>query len=174
MRSKIPNELIAFAPDGTATQVPTSWPDATSITAIALSRDGTRLTALYQTGENTRLVATAILRGDGETRNVPQKLGVPLVLAAPSAEPVGTAWVNELTVATVTQEEGNETTVTAQQLGGPSLAFDGAFGAVALSGGNATRELRLLTGDGVLMQRRGLSWQERIGSVSILGVPLGL
>ncbi|AMB57870.1 LpqB family beta-propeller domain-containing protein [Microterricola viridarii] len=168
-----PGELLAFAPDGTEHAVVTSWPDATQIISLALSRDGTRLLALYRAGDTTRLVATAVQRRDGEGRNAPAKLGTPLELAVPSAKPLATAWVNELTVATLTTADGTETVITTQQLGGPSSEIDGAPGAVTLSGGNAARELRLLTADGVLLQRRGLSWQPRIDGVGVLGVSLG-
>ncbi len=168
-----PGELLAFAPDGTEYAVGTTWPDATEITAIALSRDGTRLLALYRAGTVTRLVAAGVERRDGEGRNAPLALGTPLELAIPAETPLATAWVGELTVATLTRGEGEETLITTQQLGGPSSEIDGATGAVTLSGGNATRELRLLRGDGVLLQRRGLSWQPRVDGVSVLGVSLG-
>ncbi|SDS30037.1 LpqB family beta-propeller domain-containing protein [Microterricola viridarii] len=168
-----PGELLAFAPDGSEHVVGTSWPDATQITSIALSRDGTRLLALYRAGDATRLVAAAVQRRDGEGRNAPLKLGIPLELAIPAETPLGTAWVNELTVATLTRGEGEETLITTQQLGGPSSEIEGSPGATTLSGGNATRELRLLTADGVLLQRRGLTWQPRLDGVAVLGVSLG-
>lgn len=168
-----PGELLAYAPDGTEHSVGTTWPDATQITSIALSRDGTRLVALYRAGDATRLVAAAVQRRDGEGRNVPQTLGTPLELAVPGEAGLATAWVNDLTVATLTTAVDGETVVTTQQLGGPSSEIEGSPGAVTLSGGNATRELRLLGSDGVLLQRRGLSWQPRIDQVGVLGVSLG-
>lgn len=169
-----PGELFAFAPDGTAVPVVTTWPDATSITALAISRDGTRLVTLYSDGATNRLVATAVLRGDGDLRNAPQQLGQPFELAVGDGEPLGTSWVNELTVATLSGGAEGDTVITSQQLGGPSQDLEGAPGARTLSGGNATRELRVLTGEGEMLQRRGLSWQSRIDGVSVLGVPLGL
>ena len=169
-----PGELLAFAPDGTSTPVVTSWPDATSITSLALSRDGTRLIALYEAGDTTRLVATGIIRQEGEGRNVPEQLGAPLELAVPSEAPLATAWVNELTVATLTEGPAEETLITTQQLGGPSSEIEGAPDALTLSGGNTSRELRLLSAAGELLQRRGLSWQPRIDGVSVLGISIGL
>lgn len=169
-----PGELLAFAPDGSVIPVATNWPDATSITALALSRDGTRLVTLYSDGVTSRLVATAVLRGEGDLRNAPQQLGIPFEQAVGAGQPLGTTWVNELTVVTLSEAGAGESLLVSQQLGGPSQDIDGAPGARALSGGNATRELRLLTSEGELLQRRGLSWQSRIDEVSVLGVPLGL
>ncbi|MET0853785.1 MAG: LpqB family beta-propeller domain-containing protein, partial [Microterricola sp.] len=169
-----PGELVVFAPDGTRTPVATSWPDATSITSIALSRDGTRLIALYEAGDATRLVATGILRQEGEGRNVPERLGTPLELAVPAEAPLATAWVNQLTVATLTEGPAEETLITTQQIGGPSSEIEGAPDALTLSGGNTSRELRLLSGAGELLQRRGLSWQPRIDGVGVLGISIGL
>lgn len=172
--SDAPGSLIAYAPDGSAIPVSTNWPDATSITSLALSRDGTRLVALYNDGVASRLVVTAVLRGDGDLRNAPQELGPPLELAVNEGRPLGTTWVNELTIVTLSGQSNGETALVSQQIGGPSQNIEGAAGAIALSGGNAARELRLLTNDGMLLQRRGLSWQSRIDEVSVLGVPLGL
>ncbi|HEY9423169.1 MAG TPA: hypothetical protein VIP54_00110, partial [Microterricola sp.] len=75
---------------------------------------------------------------------------------------------------TLTEGPAEETLITTQQLGGPSSEIEGAPDALTLSGGNTSRELRLLSAAGELLQRRGLSWQPRIDGVSVLGISIGL
>ncbi|MFC6354836.1 GerMN domain-containing protein [Luethyella okanaganae] len=168
-----PGELFVYAQDGTATHVETHWPDATRIISLDVSRDGTRVVALYQAGDTTRFVAAAVLRGDGEKRNAPQSLGGSVTLATGAGVPSDAAWVDELTVASLTALPSGETQVTTQQLGGLSASIEGTPGGVTIAGGNSVRELRILTRTGELELRRGGGWQERINGVSMLGTQQG-
>ncbi|MEJ3403497.1 LpqB family beta-propeller domain-containing protein [Rathayibacter sp. YIM 133350] len=169
-----PGAMKAYAPDGSANAVATSWPDATRIIAFRLSRDGTRLIALIDTGAGSRLVAAAIVRGDGDKRQVPLKLGPPLTLANVAGSPRDIAWVDESTVVSLTAVGDGSTTIVTQQVGGPSDLLDGNSGATAIGSGTSVRDLRLLGGDGWLQQRRGIGWQPRIDGVVLLATQQGL
>jgi hypothetical protein len=168
--SSRPGELFVYNQAGQATAVPTSWPDATSIHALRVSRDGTRLAALIRVGTATRLVVTAIKRDD----NVPVGLGEPEVIGRVDGMPLDATWVDELTVASLSQLPSGEERIVAQQVGGISTPIASAPDTVSITGGNALRELRSLSADGVLAIQRGVGWQVRIGDVQLVATQQGV
>ncbi|MET0725457.1 MAG: GerMN domain-containing protein [Leifsonia sp.] len=169
-----PDQLVAYGLDGTRTEVATSWPDSTRIVSLRLSRDSTRLIALLESGGTSRLVAAAIIRGNDERRQVPVQLGAWIPLAGVGGTPLDAAWVDDLTVVSLSQRSDGSTVLVTQRIGGPSDALDGTDGAVAVSGGNTVRDLRLLLQDGTLEQRQGIGWQPRIDAVQVLATQQGL
>ena len=90
--------------------------------------------------------AAGVIRGDG---NVPTALGELLPLAAPSGTPIDAAWVDERSVATLSQDTG-AASVTEFEVGGPSASLGQIPDGVSMVGGsNGADGLRVLrtTGD---------------------------
>lgn len=166
-----PGELFAYSPSGEAIAVPTPWQEATSIQAIAISRDGTRLIAIWTVGTETRFVVAAIKR----EKTAPVALGEPVYLAAEEGVPQGVAWVDELTVAALSTTPDGESVIATQRIGGVSDDLESAPGTVTITGGNTLRELRALTGAGVLAVQRGVvGWQERVDKVVLVATQQGV
>ncbi|KQO99471.1 LpqB family beta-propeller domain-containing protein [Leifsonia sp. Leaf264] len=169
-----PGAIRAYGLDGSVNEVATSWPDSSRIVALRLSREGTRLIAELESEGRSRFVAAAIIRGDGERRQVPVKLGAWIPLPSADGVPLDASWVDDLTVASLTRLPDGSTTVVTQQIGGPSQSIDGSPDAVGISGGNTVRDLRLLLSTGFLEQRQGIGWQPRIDGVQMLATQQGL
>lgn len=162
-----PTALTAFARDGSAVQIPTSWDGASGISSLEISRDGTRALAFLTVGELPKLVVAAVIRSpDG----VPQRLGQPVELSTAAGTPVDATWVDQLSVASVTRLASGETRAVLQQIGGRSRPLGSPPDAVSMAGGNDVDGLRVLSSDGSLLQQRGSAWQAIVPGVTQLGV----
>ncbi|WP_111718502.1 GerMN domain-containing protein [Homoserinimonas sp. OAct 916] len=165
-----PGELIAFGADGGAHPVKTTWPEESSIVSLDVSREGTRILALLSDNGVPRLVVAAIIRGDGQ---VPVSLGEPVTLATAGGEPVDAAWVDQLTVISMTRTPAGEDLLVSQQVGGPSVSRGKVTGGLTVVGGNSISTVHILTDRGVVLTPRGTGWQESIGKVDLIGTQLG-
>lgn len=165
-----PGALVAHDDTGAATPIATSWPEASSIESLQVSREGTRVVALIRSGSQLRLVAAAIIRGD---RNVPTKLGEPNDLKVMAGEPVSVTWVDDLTVAVLVDEPNGDTRMVSQQVGGKSTPVTALNGVVGLVGGNGPNQLRALTSDGKIMVPRGSAWQVAGQGVAFIATQMG-
>ncbi len=162
-----PTALTAFARDGSAVQIPTSWDGASGITSLEISRDGTRALAFLTVGELPKLVVAAVIRSpDG----VPQRLGQPVELSTAVGTPVDATWVDQLSVASVTRLASGESRAVLQQIGGRSRPLGSPPDAVTIAGGNDVDGLRVLSADGSLLQQRGSAWQVTVSGITLLGV----
>ena len=165
-----PGALFVSRSDGTQRAVLTSWPEASSILSIAVSRDGTRLLALVRVGDESRLLVAGIQR-DGD--NVPVSLGDPQSLAVGTGTAVTSTWVDDLTVATLTTSPDGSTDVVRQVVGGQSDILGGPAGAVSLVGGSGLRQLRAVISGGNLTALRTSAWQVVGSGVSLIATQLG-
>ncbi|MCU1442459.1 MAG: hypothetical protein JWQ59_609 [Cryobacterium sp.] len=165
-----PTELFVYTPAGEATAVPTSWPEATSIHSLRVSRDGTRLVALLTSGSDTRLVVAAVKRDKG----IPVGLGEPVELASFEGTPLDATWVDDVTVASLTRSPSGEERILAQKIGGVRTPLASAPESVSITGGNTLRELRSLSATGRLEIQRGVGWQARIEGVKLIATQQGI
>ncbi len=165
-----PSAVVVYSPSGEATALTTPWPEATSITALRISRDGTRLIALLGTGSASRFVVAAILR----TGPTPIGLGVPVLLASTGGRGHDATWIDELTVAMLSTVPNGESRIVTQEIGGVSSVLSAPAGSRYLVGSNSVRDLRVLTEDGSLEVQRGAGWQSRIDDVTLLAIQQGL
>jgi hypothetical protein len=165
-----PTELFVYTPAGEATAVPTSWPEATSIHSLRVSRDGTRLVALLISGSDTRLVVAAVKRDKG----IPVGLGEPVELASLEGTPLDATWVDDVTVASLTRSPSGEERILAQKIGGVRTPLASAPESVSITGGNTLRELRSLSATGRLEIQRGVGWQARIEGVRLIATQQGI
>jgi len=165
-----PSALIVYSPSGEATALPTPWPEATSITALKISRDGTRLAALLGTGAETRFVVASIIRSGAE----PTGIGAPMLLASGVGVGIDATWIDELTVASLSAMPSGEAHIVVQQIGGVSSTLEPPMSSRTLVGSNSVRDLRALTETGSLEVQRGAGWQARIDGVTVLATQQGL
>jgi hypothetical protein len=141
--------------DGTAHDVTSTLPADSRVVSIAVSRDGSRLLTYLLTSGGPQLIVSGIIRQGG----VPIGLGEPLALQVGSASPIGAAWVDNRTVATLAATD-EETVVTSFEIGGPSEALGQLEDGATIVGGNGgTDGLRVLNGDGEVFFPRGSGWQ---------------
>jgi hypothetical protein len=165
-----PASLVVSRSDGSLTSVQTSWPEASSILSLAVSRDGTRVVALVRVGEEPRLLAAGIQR---DRDNRPVILGDPQVLAVGTGTAVTTTWVDDLTVATLTTAADGTTEIVKQVIGGQSELLQGSAGAVSLVAGSGLRQLRAVGADGHLTALRTSAWQIVGSGISLIATQLG-
>ncbi|WP_448003893.1 GerMN domain-containing protein [Agromyces bauzanensis] len=158
-----PDELAWYAPDGTSGQVDVPWTGAT-IAAIEVSRDATRIVALLGDGVRTHFMVASIERdGDGKPTTLSP---VALRLDDVDGTPLDVAWLDESTVASLTQMTDGTARIVTQELGGFARRIEGPAGAVAIDGGND--DLRVLTADGELDARSGVGWQVRASGIRFI------
>ena len=165
-----PSALVVYSPAGEATVLPTPWPEATSITALKISRDGARIIALLGTGTETRFVVASITR----TGAAPTGIGGPVLLASGGGTGLDATWIDELTVASLTTLPSGETRIVAQQIGGVSSVLESPASSRFIVGSNSVRDLRALTDTGNLEVQRGAGWQARIDGVTLLATQQGI
>ena len=168
--SNDPSALVVYSPTGEATLLPTPWPEATSITALKISRDGARLIALLGTGTETRFVVASIIR----TGEVPTGIGAPVLLAPVDGVGLDATWIDELTVASLSALPSGGTRIVTQQIGGVSSSLESPASSRFIVGSNSLRDLRALTDNGSLEVQRGAGWQARISDVAVLATQQGL
>jgi len=152
------------SPEGDAVDVPVPIASDSRLTAYEVSRDGARMLLAYTDSAGAHLLVTGIVRQDG----VPASLvAEPLALPVVAGTPLDVTWVDELTVA-VLSDGAQGAAVTAYTVGGLADPLGVVEGATAIAGGNIG-----LTGLGVLaedrlLQRRGSSWQVVGTGVAVL------
>ncbi|MFM6973916.1 MAG: LpqB family beta-propeller domain-containing protein [Agromyces sp.] len=163
------NRVTWEGTDGGTAEFVTGWGDA-ALRSVTVSRDGSRIAAVLQTGSVSRLVVSAIARGgDGS----PTNLGSPLLVAEFDGNATAMNWADSRTVAVLLAGEGTSSVLTAV-VGGQSSRIDAPIGATYLSVGNGIRELRVLDGDGQVLQSSGSIWQLRKTGVQVLATQLGV
>ncbi|MET0932998.1 MAG: GerMN domain-containing protein [Mycetocola sp.] len=165
-----PAALVVSRSDGSQTAVQTSWPEASSILSLAVSRDGTRVLALVTVGDEPRLVVAGIQR---DRDDMPVSLGDPQVLAVGAGAAVTTTWVDDLTVATLTQAADGSTSIVKQVIGGQSEVLQGPAGAVSLVSGTGLRQLRAVVTGGDLAALRTSAWQVVGSGIALIATQLG-
>lgn len=170
VRAESPGELVVSRSDGSQTPVLTSWPEASSIQSLAVSRDGTRVLALVRAGTEFRLLVAGIQRGKDDA---PVSLGDPQSLAVGSGTAVNSTWVDDLTVATLTRSADGSTEVVKQVIGGQSEVVQGPAGATSLVAGSGLRQLRAVLANGDLTALRTSAWQVVGSGVSLIATQLG-
>jgi len=155
--------IRVFSLDGTAHDVASTLAPDARVVSMAVSRDGARLLLYLSTSSGPQLTVYGILRQDG----VPVGLGEPFPLPVTSETPVGAAWVDNRTVATLSAAD-DETVVRSFGIGGPSVVLGQLEAASTIVGGNAgTDGLRVLSGD-QLYRPRGTSWQQTGTTAQVL------
>jgi hypothetical protein len=146
--------LYATGADAVQHEVVSALPADSSIESMDVSRDGARVVLYLTTDSGPRLMVAAVLRRDG----VPSGLGELIDLPVQTDTPIDAGWVDDRSVATLAVSDGHEV-VNVFQLGGPGENLGRADGGVEIVGGNGTEQLRVLTSENSILQRRASGWQ---------------
>lgn len=160
-----PGKVRATTRSGKSTDFVAPWAGST-IASLEVSRDGTRILALLADGTRSVLsVASITRRADDGT---PIALSTTSrVVAQATAGAVGAVWLDGVTIATLTTTVDGPV-ISICTVGGLVQTQAAPPDAVALSGGNGVRELRVLTSPGVVVTRSGLTWQPGATGVKFL------
>lgn len=165
-----PGALLAVRADGSQSSIASSWPDASSIQSIQVSRDGTRVLALVHTVGLPRLLVAGITRAADGT---PVSLGEPLGFAVGAGVGLSATWVDDVTVASLVGASDGRGEVVTQVIGGESGALATVDDAVQIVGGNTARQLRALSSTGSVQVLRTSVWQTTSKGVFFLATQLG-
>ena len=165
-----PGALLAVRADGSQSSITTSWPDASSIQSLHVSRDGTRVLALVTSAGEPRLLVAGVTRG---ADNTPVSLGDPLAYAVGDGAGRSATWVDDVTVASLVQSSDGRGEVVTQVVGGESDALAPVDDAVQIVGGNTVKQLRALASDGGIWVLRTSVWQRTSTGVLFLATQLG-
>jgi hypothetical protein len=160
--------------EGKHTSVRAAWTGVSTIRSLQVSRDGTRALAVLGVGSRTLLVVAAVIR---DKSGVPTSLGQPLTLTTGPGAVLSATWVDELTVASLSEVAGSgkikaSTEVTTQVIGGQSQSEAGPAQARTIVGG-AAPALWVRTANGSLQTVSGTGWQERATGVQVLAIQQG-
>ncbi|UOE44534.1 LpqB family beta-propeller domain-containing protein [Agromyces larvae] len=162
-----PDQVVVYGPAGAAAepvQVAVPWAGGRLI-ALQVSRDGTRVIALIADGVRARLVAAAVERNED---GIPVAVGPEVLqLADVTGTPLDAAWLDDRTVAVLSSTDAG-TRLTTQVLGAPASSDPGPADGRTLVGGNAEREVRVLTAAGELSGRSGVGWQVQASGLRFL------
>lgn len=165
-----PHAVQAHMPDGRTVLVGEAWPEATNISAMAVSRDGARVAALLTVGGRSVVWVSGIVRG---ADRAPSILGAPLDLGSALGAGRSLAWLDDTTLG-VLSAEGESTSVLEQLVGGPGVATTGPAGGVTIAGGATIATTRVRSADGTLFVRRGSNWQEVASGITVLATQQGM
>jgi hypothetical protein len=167
--SSAPSAVHAYSPAGRSISVAGAWPEASHITAMAVSRDGTRLAAIVTIGGQPQVEVAGIVRGaDG----APQSLGQPMVLGTLPGNGIDLTWLDDTTVGVLGHDPAG-TTVIAQTVGGPAAETAGPSGATTIAGSTGT-VVRVRSADGTLYSQRGSNWELAAEGIQLLGTVQGI
>lgn len=163
----VPGGIRVFDFAGGFRDLPTGLPADAEIVSIDVSRDGARIAIFAATPAGPRLQVRAITR-DPDANEFPAGLGEPaLDVVAGSAVAVDASWVDELSVATLVQDQA-EGSVVMYQVGGERTSPGRLPPATALVGGNGSSGLRALGEGGTILERSGNSWTDTRRTVEFL------
>ncbi|RWZ68555.1 hypothetical protein ELQ92_04950 [Labedella populi] len=165
-----PGAILAFRRDGSSTPVETPWPEASSITSLQVSRDGTRIAALVTTASTTRLVVAAVTRS--EPAGPPTAIGDLYELDETLGSPLAVTWVDDRTVASLTEDEEGDGEIEVYTIGSSSTIAPALAGATTVVGANTPQQIRALLETGEIRVRSGSGWQTRATGILVLATQL--
>jgi hypothetical protein len=147
--------LTTFETNGTEHPLSSPPPADAAIVSLDVSRDGARLLLYLATPLGPRLAVAGIIR---DQENVPTALGALEYLPVGTTTPIDATWVDDRTVATVSQ--GTEVApITLYLIGGPSSTLGQVPDASTIVGGNGGSDgLRILGTSGEVLRPQGNSW----------------
>jgi hypothetical protein len=154
-----PGSIRAYGYGGAFVDVATGLPPNTEIVSVDVSRDGARIAIFLSTTSGPRIVVKAINR-DANAAQVPVSVSLSALDAnLPAGTAVDATWVDELSVATLS-DVGGQSTVTRYEVGGDRASLGQPGNSVSLVGGNGVAGLRALSADGTVLARSGNGWTD--------------
>ncbi|WP_396668644.1 LpqB family beta-propeller domain-containing protein [Microbacterium sp. R86528] len=165
-----PSDVHAVNRDGSVVTIDEAWPDASTISAMAISRDGTRMAAIVMSGERQMVWVAGVTRSaDGQ----PARLGAPITIGAVAGSGVNITWLDDTTVAALSSSD-DTSSVLEQVIGGPSAVTSAAEGMTSIAGGATAATLRLHGADEAVYSKRGTNWEQTATGVIVLATQQGV
>lgn len=164
-----PADVIAWDPDLRPYAIEGAWPETDTLRAWAMSRDGSRIAAVVTAGGQHLAVVASVRR---DRSGEPAGLGPAMRVTELTQPGVAVAWIEDARIGVVTGD-GGTATVVEQQVGGPAEVSEAPAGAVQIAFGTQDSSVRLLTDDGRMYMRRGVSWQQTGADVAVLATQMG-
>lgn len=162
-----PGAIIAYDFDGNPHKVAVAMPSGARIVSLEVARDNSRIAILLQTDAGPHLMIAAITRDAGE-KYAPLSLGTPVLdITMNATTAIDLAWVDDFSVATLTDDDGFDQ-VTSFDIGGLQSSLGRPDASVAIVGGNGKSGLRLLGTDQFLRVPRGSGWQKTNTKVDLI------
>lgn len=138
-------------------------------TDLSASPDGARLVIGVTDGRLVHALGIAVARA---ANLAPASIGPSLILASSPGTTGNLDWVSDSEVALLSHGLG-QPKLTVVMIGGQVTEQQAPETAVAITGGNGVRDIRLLDSQGNLWLPAGASWQIAARSVSLLGRSTG-
>ncbi len=152
--------IVVAGPDGAVSQLAAPQLAGRAIQALAVSRDGARVAVLSRANEVQVVEVMAVVRGDaGE----PLALGAPLALGPAVRSSIDVAWLDDLSVASLSADSGEISMV---EVGGWTTKVTAAVGATSMTARNGAQTLLAIGEGGVLVARSGNGWAVKASNVS--------
>lgn len=165
----LPQELVAWAPDGTPYPIAAAWTEASAVSHVRISPDGVRVAAVITAGGQEWLTLSGIIR-DGE--GYPVELGPLEPVRRLPAAVRGLAWLGEDALGVLTRE-GETAQLLEVVVGGPGSSSVVPADTVAIAGANSITGARLLSASGAVSIKRGTTWQESFAGALLLATQSG-
>lgn len=154
-----PGSIRIIDAEQVETELATGFGADTTVESIDVSRDSARVAILLQTPTGPRLVVAAVVRDPDQAQRA-LSLGEPVLdVTLDSGAALDATWVDELTVAVLT-DLGAQDAVTAFELGGERTSYGRVASSTQLVGGNGEVQLRTLSESGHVYVRRGSGWSD--------------
>ena len=149
------SQILVIGTDGVQHAITSTLPADARVVSLDVSRDGARVLLYLSTDAGPRLKVAGVIRRDG----VPTGLGELVDLPVGTEAALDATWVDDRSVATLAISDSGEV-VNVFSLGGPTQSLGRADGGTHIVGGNGTaQQLRVLTVENLVVQRRASGWQ---------------
>lgn len=152
--------------DGASTAIVAPWLEGLKVSAVRLAPDGTRIAALVASEAGSQLLVAGVVRDErGQPLRTSDDADTEMWMLG---DPVDFDWVGPSRL-TALSADGSVTKVTSGGPGRFSEAQGSVPGGVAVSGGGARLQLRVLGSDGDLFAPQGGSgWQRNDDNIEVL------
>ncbi len=151
-----PSALVVYDQSGEEHPLASSLPASGRVASIDVSRDGARVAFYLETSGGAVLSLFSVVRDDD---GVPESLVEAPPIPIDGARPIDATWVDGRSLATLGERDG-ATRVMQYDVGGQIRTLGGPSEAVSIVGGNGGVDgLRVLDGQGIVLQQRGSGWQ---------------
>jgi len=160
-----PTQVLLTKVDGTRSELQTTWPSASTVRALRVSRDGTRLAALLDTNGQASVALAGVIRDEN---GFPVGLTESTVVNWPNGEARDLDWMNAQQLAVATQPPSGNVRITGVGAGLFETESGSSPGIVSISGANSRAELHAISQDGVIRTPQGVTWRQVVRNITLL------
>lgn len=164
-QTTVPSQVLLSRVDGTRSELQTTWPTATAVRALRISRDGTRLAALLETNGQASIAIAGVLRDEN---GFPIGLTESTVINWPAGEARDIDWMNAQQLVVATQPPSGNVRITGIGAGLFETESGSSPNIVGISGANTRAELTAISQDGVIRTPQGVTWRQVVRNITLL------